>query len=69
MTWQSIETAPKMRVILLWAKTSSEPNNWEMATGFFSEGHNAWIWNGITCNKSYHQQPTHWHDLPEPPNV
>jgi len=68
--WQPIETAPKMKVLLLWAATDIAYNgvilNWKMATGSWSSGHEAWIWDGRLL-ASYEVQPTHWMPLPEPP--
>lgn len=67
--WQPIETAPKMRVVLLFAVTDRTPNgtalNWKMATGSYSDGHQAWIWDGRPL-KDYDHHPTHWQPLPEP---
>ncbi len=48
--WQPIETAPKMRTIMLFAVTSTDPPNWKMATGFLRKGYqgepDAWEWDG-----------------------
>lgn len=64
--WQSIETAPKMRTILLYATTDvgadGAVKNWKMETGFWHSGHRTWMWAG------YDTQPTHWMLLPEPPS-
>lgn len=67
--WQTIETAPKMRTILLWAATHIEDGvikNWKMDTGFWFTGHEAWSWEGRILAE-YDVQPTHWQPLPEPP--
>lgn len=64
--WQPIETAPKMRTILLWALTDTETGNWKMETGFWHTGYDNWTWEGRQI-KSYDHQPTHWQPLPDPP--
>ena len=68
--WRPIETAPKMKTILLFAVTdideTGEVKNWRMATGFWHTGYEEWEWEGRTV-KSYDHQPTHWMPLPEPP--
>ena len=78
--WQPIETAPKMRVILLFAVTDvghdGQPCNWKMATGSWhtgyedersrARGYTPWAWDGHQL-KSYEVQPTHWMPLPDPP--
>lgn len=68
--WQPIETAPKQRVVLLWALTDEETGNWKMATGFWMPGYRdepgEWEWDGRRL-KPYDVQPTHWMPLPEPP--
>jgi hypothetical protein len=70
--WQSIETAPKMKNILLWAATdvsdSGEIKNWKMDTGYWSTGAECWTWSGYQVRK-YDIQPTHWQPLPPPPIV
>ena len=71
--WQPIETAPKGRVILLWAVTDlgdgGEVRNWKMATGhtpFY--GPIEWTWDGYRL-RQWDVQPTHWMPLPEPPGA
>ena len=68
--WHPIETAPKMKVILLFAVTdrndAGKASNWKMDTGYYSEGHDAWIWEGHAL-ASYEVQPTHWQSLPSAP--
>ena len=68
--WQLIETAPKQKVILLFAVTSSDPENWKMDTGHWLDGFRGepgyWIWEGRKL-AAYEIQPTHWMPLPEPP--
>lgn len=68
--WQPIETAPKMKVLLLFAVTHIDENgeiqNWKMATGCYSIGYESWIWDGRPL-KPYDHQPTHWMPLPKPP--
>jgi len=64
--WQSIETAPTMKTILLWRDTSSEGfSNWDMATGHkSSDGSLYWQNKAIP---PWDPQPTHWLPLPTPP--
>ena len=77
--WQTIETAPCQRIILLWAVTSTDPPNWKMATGWWLppygpsvsnklgwEETGCWVWEGRRL-EPYDVQPTHWMSLPEPP--
>jgi hypothetical protein len=68
--WQPIETAPKQKVILLWALTDTDTGNWKMAAGYWMPGYGdepgEWTWDGHRL-KSYDAQPTHWMPLPEPP--
>lgn len=70
MSWQPIETAPRMRIILLWAVTdisdAGEIKNWKMATGHYSDGDEGWEWDGRVL-QPYDVQPTHWQPLPDPP--
>lgn len=66
--WQPIETAPKMRTILLFAVTDTETGNWKMATGFWHTGWNEWEWDGRIL-KGYDTKPTHWSPLPPPPDT
>lgn len=59
-----------MRVILLWAVTSTDPPNWKMATGYLQTGYleepSVWVWDGRKL-MAYDTQPTHWMPLPAPP--
>lgn len=75
--WQPIETAPKMKTILLFAVVDVDENdetrNWLMETGFYhtgyEDGHDnslPWNWGGHQV-KTYDIAPTHWKPLPEPP--
>jgi hypothetical protein len=78
--WQPIESAPKMRTILLFAVTDIKDDgtagNWKMATGSWHEGYEderskargytPWHW-GDRQLKAYEVQPTHWMPLPAPP--
>ncbi|SRR6266851_4308783 len=64
--WQLICSAPTSMVILLWALTDTATGNWKMATGYWSSGHETWIWEGLHL-KPYDVQPTHWMLLPSPP--
>lgn len=78
--WQPIETAPKMRTILLFAITLVHDDgtvlNWKMATGSWDEGYEderskergltPWHWDGHRL-RVYEHQPTHWQPLPPPP--
>ncbi len=69
--WQDIATAPKQKVILLWALTDTETGNYKMATGYWMPGFGdepgAWEWEGRRL-KAYDVQPTHWQPLPVPPS-
>lgn len=68
--WYSIESAPRMKTILLFAITdrgdNGEVKNWKMATGFWSDGHSEWIWEGRVIDV-WEVQPTHWMELPGAP--
>lgn len=67
--WQSVETAPEMKTILLFAVTDvaddGQVKNWRMGTGF-KDRHNGWNWEG-RIQKPYEIPPTHWMPLPKPP--
>ena len=74
--WQPIETAPKMKNILLFAVTDIAKDgkilNWKMETGFYHTGYefehdySPWNWGGRQL-RNYDAKPTHWMLLPEPP--
>jgi hypothetical protein len=68
--WRPIETAPKMKNIILWAATdvsdSGEIKNWKMETGYWNAGAETWVWGGSQVRK-YDIQPTHWLPMPPPP--
>jgi hypothetical protein len=67
--WQSIETAPNMRTILLFCITDPQTGNWKMETGFRrleADDTLTWVWEGRLL-KPYDHQPTHWQPLPPPP--
>ena len=68
--WQLIETAPKMRVILLFVVTDRKEDgsvsNWKMETGFWSDGYKNWVWPARVLDP-WEARPTHWQELPEPP--
>jgi hypothetical protein len=78
--WQPIETAPKMRTILLFAVTDLADDgtvlNWKTATGSWHTGYEddrskaqgltPWEWDGHRV-KVYELHPTHWMPLPDPP--
>lgn len=74
--WQPIETAPKMKTILLFAVTDVDERgvvrNWKMATGSWhtgyenTESYTPWEWNGHQL-RVFDIQPTHWYPLPQPP--
>ena len=75
--WEPIETAPKMKTILLFAVTDIDEDgtvrNWKMATGSWNTGwenddkYSPWEW-GRHLHK-YDTQPTHWQPLPRPPLI
>jgi hypothetical protein len=74
--WMPIATAPKMKVLLLFAVSDVDGNgavrNWKMATGSYHTGYvddekySPWEWDGRQL-RSYDLQPTHWRPLPLPP--
>lgn len=76
--WQPIETAPKMKTILLFANTCVDGDgkviNWKMATGAWHSGwekddkHSPWNWGGHQLYR-YEIHPTHWMPLPHPPKA
>lgn len=82
MAWQPIETAPKMRTILLFAVSDVDEHgsvkNWKMATGSWHTGYEderskaagltPWEWDGHRV-KVYELHPTHWMPLPAPPSA
>lgn len=79
--WQPIATAPKMRVLLLFAVSDVADDgtvrNWKMATGSYhtgyederskERGYSPWSWDGHQL-KVYELHPTHWMPLPDPPD-
>lgn len=68
--WQPIETAPKMRTVILWADTSYDGvSNWRMGSGHFHTGIGAWIWEGEQVKEGWAHPPTHWMPLPSPPEA
>jgi hypothetical protein len=68
--WLPISTAPKQKVILLWALTDTDTGNWKMATGYWMPGYGDepgdWYWDGRRLT-AYDVQPTHWQELPDSP--
>ena len=78
MEWQPIETAPKMKTVLLFAVTDvaedGRVRNWQMGTGFYHEGWtdarnngaSPWEWEGHHV-QPWQPLPTHWMPLPMPP--
>jgi len=76
--WQPIETAPKMKNVLLWAATDVDEEgrvrNWKMGTGFYhtgwenDRGDSPWNWEGQHI-APWDATPTHWKPLPEPPAI
>lgn len=78
--WQPIDTAPKMRTILLFAVSDVAEDgtvrNWKMATGFYHTGYedalskgrgfSPWEWDGRQL-RVYELHPTHWMPLPDAP--
>ncbi len=70
--WQQIDSAPKGRVILLWAVTDRDESgnitNWKMATGHTPfDGPTEWTWDGYRL-REWDIKPTHWQSLPSPPS-
>ncbi len=73
MTWQPIETAPKGRILLLFAVTDRREDgsvsNWKMATGSTPfAGPIEWTWDGYRL-REWDIAPTHWMPLPAAPVV
>lgn len=70
LLWRTIDSAPKMRVVLLWAATARNDDgkivNWKMATGSYNQSFNAWEWDGRIVRR-WEVSPTHWMPLPAPP--
>jgi hypothetical protein len=71
MDWQPIETAPKGRVILLFAVTARDTagnvKNWKMASGSTPfAGEVEWTWDGYRL-RTWDIPPTHWMPLPDAP--
>ena len=63
--WRPIITAPKYKMLLLFAY-HSEGDNWKMAVG--SKGSDdVWDWDGRRLDKEWHLKTTHWQYLPEAP--
>jgi hypothetical protein len=71
LRWETIDTAPKMKNLLLWAATDisddGEVKNWKMETGYWNIGAECWVWGGIQLRK-YDVQPTHYMLLPPAPD-
>lgn len=67
--WLPIESAPKMKEILLWADTSTPDfPNWRMASGYYHSEMNVWIWGGEQVH-DWNFPPTHWQPLPAAPGT
>ena len=64
--WQPIETAPKHKILLLYALIDTETGNWKMGTGHYGDN-GIWTWDGTYLDKWYHRKPTHWMSLPKAP--
>lgn len=77
--WLPIESAPKMKSVLLFAVTDigddGSIRNWRMGTGFHHEGwegsneqngYSPWCWEGRHV-APWEVQPTHWQPLPSAP--
>lgn len=63
--WQPIITAPKHKLLILFA-WHSEGNNWKMAVG--SKGSDdVWDWDNRRLDREWHLKPTHWQYLPKEP--
>jgi hypothetical protein len=73
--WQSIDTAPLDRIVLLYRPTATKlaiqvaPGMYE-ANKYAKNPQPYWavwlcIWNGVTESRAY--PPTHWRDYPSPP--
>lgn len=82
LRWETIDTAPKMRTILLFAVSDVADDgtvlNWKMATGSYhtgyddersrEQGYSPWEWDGHQL-MDYQLQPTHWMPLPKGPTT
>jgi hypothetical protein len=71
MRWQPIATAPKGKIILLFAVTDRGEDgtvtNWKMATGSTPfAGPIEWTWDGYRL-REWDIKPSHWMSLPEAP--
>lgn len=67
--WRDIASAPRQRIILLWAITCHDPPNWKMGSGNCAvnyDGDLEWTWDGRIL-REWEPKPTHWQPLPEPP--
>jgi hypothetical protein len=73
--WQSIDTAPLDRIVLLYRPTATKlaiqvaPGKYE-TNQYAKNPQPYWevwlrIWNGVTESRAY--PPTHWRDYPSPP--
>jgi hypothetical protein len=73
--WRPIDSAPRMKTILLFAVTDIGEGgailNWRMGSGCWHSGwenddrYSPWEW-GRQLYK-YDVQPTHWMEMPKPP--
>lgn len=66
--WHPIETAPKYKILLLYALTDTETGNWAMGTGNYGDD-GIWTWDGRRLDKEYYLKPSHWMALPNPPKI
>jgi|SRR5688572_5581995 len=70
--WHPIETAPKMKGVLLFGRTPPTDDgfeNWRMGSGYYHEAMSRWIWEGEQVLSHWITKPTHWQPLPLPPQV
>jgi hypothetical protein len=71
--WQPIATAPKGKILLMFAVTDRREDgrvaNWKMATGYLSYMTGDLTWDGARIDKPYDHRPTHWMPLPAPPDA
>lgn len=73
MNWKPIETAPKSRLIIVWnGQDVGEAFFWERNEHEKSLGYpEAWYWSerscSYCCDEPADPQPTHWMELPIPP--
>lgn len=59
---------PSGRLVLLWAITDESMRNYKIGTGYWSDHHKMWCWEGAWVDKPWHVLPTKWRILPDVPD-